>query len=109
METQYDFCELVTEFLNIIVAYWLYAETAEPQRPRDARNVRLKMFKWSSEFEKGLSSVGLATGWTAGDRFTAGTSDFSLLHSVWTDSGSHPASRPMGTSVLAPGVKRTGH
>jgi hypothetical protein len=32
--------------------------------------------------------------------------DFSLLHSVQTDSEAHPASCPMGTGDLSPGVKR---
>jgi hypothetical protein len=43
------------------------------------------------------SSVGVATGWTAGVQFPARGKRFSLLHSVQTGSGAHPASYPMGT------------
>jgi hypothetical protein len=53
------------------------------------------------------SSVGIATGLTARVRFPA-VHDFSLPHSVQTDSGAHPASYPMGTGALSPGVKRLG-
>jgi hypothetical protein len=42
------------------------------------------------------SSVGIATGWTAGVRFPAGARNFSVLHSVQIGSGAHPASSPMG-------------
>jgi hypothetical protein len=34
--------------------------------------------------------------------------DFSLLHSVQTGSGVHPASYTMGTGVFFPGVKAAG-
>jgi hypothetical protein len=37
--------------------------------------------------------------------FPAGSRDFSLLHSVQTGSGSHPASYPMGTGGCLPGGK----
>jgi hypothetical protein len=53
------------------------------------------------------SSVGIATGWTDGVRLPAGARDFSLLHSVQTNCGAHPASYPMGTVVTRPGVKLT--
>jgi hypothetical protein len=38
------------------------------------------------------STVGIATGWTAGARFPEGLRDFSLLHSAQTGPGAHPAS-----------------
>jgi hypothetical protein len=38
------------------------------------------------------SSVGIATGWTAGVRFPAEAKRFSVLHSVHTGSGTHFAS-----------------
>jgi hypothetical protein len=44
------------------------------------------------------------TVWTAGVRFPAGASDFSLLHSVQTGPGAHPASYPMGTVGKAAGA-----
>jgi hypothetical protein len=47
-------------------------------------------------------------GWAAGVRFFAGARDFSLLHSVQTGSGVHPASYPNGTVGFSPGVKRQG-
>jgi hypothetical protein len=40
------------------------------------------------------SSVGIATGWTARVQFPV-WQDFSLPHSVQTDSGAHSASYPM--------------
>jgi hypothetical protein len=52
-------------------------------------------------------SVGTATGWTARVRFPA-VQDFSLLHSVQTGSGVHPASYPMGTGGYFPGSKAAG-
>jgi hypothetical protein len=48
----------------------------------------------------------MATGWTARVRFPA-MQDFSLLHSVQTDSGAHPASYPMHTGGSGPGGKAT--
>jgi hypothetical protein len=42
------------------------------------------------------SSVGMATGWTVRVRFPA-VQDVSLLHSVQTEPGPHPASYPKGT------------
>jgi hypothetical protein len=45
-----------------------------------------------------------------GVRFPAGAKDFSSSLCVQTCSGAHPASCPMGTGVLFPGVKaRPGH
>jgi hypothetical protein len=41
-------------------------------------------------------------------RFAAGARGFSLVHSVQTDSGSHPASCQMGTGGYFHGVKRSG-
>jgi hypothetical protein len=35
--------------------------------------------------------------------------DFSLLHSVQTGSGAHPAPYPMDTGGASPGVKLPGH
>jgi hypothetical protein len=45
----------------------------------------------------GESSVGIEMGWTADVRFPAAAKDFSLLHSVQTVSGAHPAACPIGT------------
>jgi hypothetical protein len=42
------------------------------------------------------SSVGIATGWTAGVRFLARARDVSLLHSIRTCSEAHPVSNTMG-------------
>jgi hypothetical protein len=53
------------------------------------------------------SSVGIVTGWTARVRFPA-VKDFSLLHSVQTEPGAHPAPYPMCTGAYFPGVKRPG-
>jgi hypothetical protein len=39
-------------------------------------------------------------------RFPAGVRDFSLLHSVQTGSGAHPASHPVGTGGSFPSDKR---
>jgi hypothetical protein len=44
-------------------------------------------------------SVGIVEAWTAGVRFQAGIRDFSLVHSVQTSSGAHPASYPMSDWV----------
>jgi hypothetical protein len=54
------------------------------------------------------SSVGKATGCTAGVQLSASTRDFSLLHSVHTGSKVHPASYPMSTKGCFPGGKATG-
>jgi hypothetical protein len=40
-----------------------------------------------------------------GVRFPSGAKDFSCSHCVQTGSGAHPASCPMGSRVLSPGVK----
>jgi hypothetical protein len=54
-------------------------------------------------------SVGIAMGWTTRVRIPAGAINLSLLHSVQTDSGAHPASYPMGTRGSFPRVvKRPG-
>jgi hypothetical protein len=58
------------------------------------------------------SSVGIATGYGLDDRigfrFPAGAGNFSLHHRVQTDSGTHPASYPMGNEVSFPGSKAAG-
>jgi hypothetical protein len=59
------------------------------------------------------SSVGIALGYGLDDRgsgfrFLAGAGNFSLHHRVKNDSGTHPASYPMGTRGSFPGVKRPG-
>jgi hypothetical protein len=54
------------------------------------------------------SSVGIATGWTAGVRFPVEAKDFSLLHSGQTGSGAHPASHPLDTGDSFPGGKAEG-
>jgi hypothetical protein len=43
-----------------------------------------------------MIGVGIVAGWTVEVRFPAGAR-FSLLHSVQTGSGDHPASYPKGT------------
>jgi hypothetical protein len=43
-------------------------------------------------------------GWTAGVRFMSGARNVSLLHSVQTGFGTDPASYPMGTGALCPGL-----
>jgi hypothetical protein len=52
------------------------------------------------------SSVCMATGGTAVVRVPG--KYFSLLHSVQTGSGAHPASYPMGSGALSVGVKLPG-
>jgi hypothetical protein len=59
------------------------------------------------------SSVGIALGYGLDDRgsrvrFPARAGNFSLHHCVQNDSGSHPASYPMGNRGFFPGVKRPG-
>jgi hypothetical protein len=59
------------------------------------------------------SSFGIATvykigGRGIGVRFPASARDFSLLHSVQTGSGAHPASYTMGTRGCFPGGKAAG-
>jgi hypothetical protein len=44
----------------------------------------------------------------AGVQFSPGSRDLSLLHSIQTCCGAHPASYIMGTGLLPPGVKRPG-
>jgi hypothetical protein len=44
--------------------------------------------------------------WTAGIRFLTGAGDFSVLHTIQTGPGVHPASYPMGTGGSFPEVKR---
>jgi hypothetical protein len=46
-----------------------------------------------------------AISWKAGVLFPAGARNFSLLHTVQTGSGAHPASSPMGTGDSFPGGK----
>jgi hypothetical protein len=46
--------------------------------------------------------------WTAEVRFPVGARYFSLLHSVQTGSGAHPASYPMGTGFSFSGGKAAG-
>jgi hypothetical protein len=48
------------------------------------------------------SLIGMATGWTVGVRYLAGTRNCSLLHSVQTGSGVHPISYAMGTAGCFP-------
>jgi hypothetical protein len=44
-----------------------------------------------------------------GVRFQCGTRAFFLLHSAQTGPGAHPASDPIGTKGLTPGMKRQVH
>jgi hypothetical protein len=48
----------------------------------------------------------LTTDWTTGVRSPTVAEDFSSSLCVQTGSEAHPASCPMGTGVLSPGVKR---
>jgi hypothetical protein len=50
--------------------------------------------------------VGLTTDWTTGAKSPSGAKDFSSSLCVQTSSEAHPASYPMGTGSLSPGVKR---
>jgi hypothetical protein len=64
----------------------------------------------SREQEKSRdSSVGIAAGYGLDNpQFESKWGqEFSLLHVVQTGSGAHPASHPMSTSYLSPGVKRS--
>jgi hypothetical protein len=59
------------------------------------------------------SSVGITLGYGLDDRgfrvrFPAGVGNFSLHHRVKNDSGSHPASCPVGTRGSFPGGKVAG-
>jgi hypothetical protein len=53
-------------------------------------------------------TAGIATGCTAGVRFSLGARYFSLLSIIRTDSGTHPASYRMGTGNSFPGGKAVG-
>jgi hypothetical protein len=57
---------------------------------------------WRSVYAGRANHVSIYTG----VRFLAGSRDFSLLHSVQTASGAHPASYPMGTEAGYSVVKR---
>jgi hypothetical protein len=62
--------------------------------------------------KSGDSAVGIATGYGLDDRgfgvrVMVGQ-EFLLLHAVQNGSEIHPASYPMGTGALSPGVKRQG-
>jgi hypothetical protein len=64
-------------------------------------------------YESHDSSVGIATGYGLVDRdsgvlFPSGAGNLSLLHSVQTGSGFHPASYPEDTGGFFPGLKRPG-
>jgi hypothetical protein len=57
------------------------------------------------------SSVSIVSGYGLDDRAIevrspAGAKDFSYNLCVQTGSGAHPASYPMGTGVISPGLKR---
>jgi hypothetical protein len=56
------------------------------------------------------SSIGIAARSGLDDwvRFLAGARDFSLLHSIQTSSGDHPASYPVGIRGSFPRDKATG-
>jgi hypothetical protein len=58
-----------------------------------------------------VNSVGIATGYGLDDRgsIPGRGKRFSLLPSVQTGSGVHPASYPVGTGALSIGVKRPGY
>jgi hypothetical protein len=51
---------------------------------------------------------GRDTGWAVEVRFLAGTKDFSLLYSVETGSGAHPAPYSIGTGGSFPGSLEAG-
>jgi hypothetical protein len=52
--------------------------------------------------------VGIATGYGLEDPGFRQDKTFSLLHSVQTGTQAHPASYPIGTGAISPGVKRPG-
>jgi hypothetical protein len=72
-----------------------------------SRNRAIFIFSFSLRKRSQDSSVSIATAWTAGFRFSAGTRDFSLLHSVRTGSGAHLASYPI-EEACSLRVKRPG-
>jgi hypothetical protein len=56
-----------------------------------------------------VTGAGIATGYGLdGPGSISAVQDFPLLHSVQTDSGTHPASYPMGTGGSFPGGKAVG-
>jgi hypothetical protein len=82
--------------------------TYVPEIEGSGRNILC--FKIVSNSGSGIAqwySTGLRAGWS-GVRVPAGAGNFSLHHSVQTDSGAHPAFYPMGTRDSSPGVKRPG-
>jgi hypothetical protein len=58
-----------------------------------------------------INIVGIATGYDLGDRCSipGRGRNFSLLHSVQTGSGAHPASSPMDTSGVKWAVREADH
>jgi hypothetical protein len=64
---------------------------------------------YSGLLKVSFSSDGIATSYgTAWVLLPAGARKLSLVHSVQTGSGVHPASYPVGTGISSDGVKRRG-
>jgi hypothetical protein len=74
------------------------------------RNCLINIFAATFHVKSRGSSVGIANGYGLDDRgsrvrFLAGAGNFSLRYRVHTGSGTLPASYPMGTGDLSPGLK----
>jgi hypothetical protein len=54
------------------------------------------------------SAVGIVIGYGLDDSDRSSIQEFLFLYVVQTGSGAHPASYPMGTGAVSPGVKRPG-
>jgi hypothetical protein len=77
------------------------------------KNRPIDMAQLTVAFLQYFSSAGITTGYGLdcrgnGFRFPAEARDISLLHSVQTGSGAHPASHPMGTGVPSSWIKLPG-
>jgi hypothetical protein len=60
------------------------------------RGENIQGWNWHAQFIIAQSAYRWAKGWNAGVLFPAASRNVSLLHSVQTSSGAHPASYPMG-------------
>jgi hypothetical protein len=68
----------------------------------------LNMYKHVISVQSQERTVSIATGHRLGDRGEFESQkgqEFSLLHVIWTGSGSHPVTYPMGTGSSFPGGK----
>jgi hypothetical protein len=67
---------------------------------------RVKWLKGEKTYTWSRGSSGRLRAGRSGDRGSTGAEDFSSSPYVQTGSGAHPASYPMGTGALSPGIKR---